>query len=205
MLAPLTDEEINFINSVNAFRVANGVPPVQVSVTLTQAARGMANDMATNNYLSHTDSLGRTTFQRLDAFGYTCPTRGEVITADTPSGVQAFIQLRDLCDPNPDGTCTFIHRDIMLDPDFIVMGVGVAYNPNSTYRYYWVADFGGCPDVTIPIPTLTPVAAAQNVANTQAATNQVRPRPVPIPVTMTPQGNVAQQPPTQTTERRRIR
>ena len=55
-------------------RVANGRAPLQVSVSLTNAAKWMSNDMATMNRFNHSDSLGRTFGVRLNAFSYGFPT-----------------------------------------------------------------------------------------------------------------------------------
>jgi uncharacterized protein YkwD len=70
----LDSEEQAFLTLINNYRQASGLQPLQVSVTLTNASKWMSNDMATKNYFSHTDSLGRDPYQRLIDFGYTCNT-----------------------------------------------------------------------------------------------------------------------------------
>jgi len=148
----LNTQEIALVNLINSFRQQNGVPPLQVSVALTNAAKWMANDMASRNYLNHTDSQGRDPFVRMTEFGYNAQTlRGENVAAGNPDAQGTFNSWRDACDPNPMGTCTYAHRQNMLNPQFVVIGVGEAYNPNSTFGYYWAADFGGTLDATIPI------------------------------------------------------
>ena len=50
---------------------------------IVDAACWMANDMADKNYLSHTDSLGRSTFVRLESFGV-YNGKAEIAGAGTP-------------------------------------------------------------------------------------------------------------------------
>jgi uncharacterized protein YkwD len=66
----LDAEEQAFLRLINEHRAQNGLRPLQASVTVTDAAKWMSGDMATKNYFSHTDSLGRDPFVRMAAFGY---------------------------------------------------------------------------------------------------------------------------------------
>lgn len=74
------DEEIiSHLNLLNAYRNQNGLSSLTPSRTLTDVAKWMTNDMASNNYFSHTDSLGRDPFQRMRDFEYTFNTwRGKI-------------------------------------------------------------------------------------------------------------------------------
>lgn len=65
----LDSEESNFLTLINNYRAQNGAGPLQVSIALENSSLWMSNDMATNNYVSHTDSLGRSPATRLAAFG----------------------------------------------------------------------------------------------------------------------------------------
>jgi hypothetical protein len=48
----------------------------------------------------------------------------------------------------------------MLNPSFVVIGIGRAFNSNSTYGWYWTTDFGGFLDQTIsPNPNPAPSSA----------------------------------------------
>lgn len=155
----LNPEEVILINSINNYRTQNSLVPLQVSITLTRAATFMSNDLATNNRFSHTDSLGRSPQVRVRAFGYPANTAtGENIAVGSPSGQVTFQQWVDSPDPNAAGVPTFAHRANMLNPAWRALGVSRAFNANSTYQWYWVADFGTFIDATIPIPA--PVSAA---------------------------------------------
>jgi uncharacterized protein YkwD len=38
----------------------------------------------------------------------------------------------------------------MLNPNFVVIGVGRAYGAYSTYGWYWTTDLGGIVDAILP-------------------------------------------------------
>ncbi len=141
--AILDDQEQALLTIINNFRKQNNIPPLSLSIPLTNAAKWLARDMASKNYLSHTDSLGRNTFDRLTTFGYTDSTKGENISAGSSDAQGAFTQWQTACDPNGSGRCTYAHRMNMLSPNYTVIGIGRSYNPNSTYKWYWATTFGG--------------------------------------------------------------
>ena len=64
----LDSEELAFLNLINNYRIKNGSPKLQVSITLTNAAKWKSNDMASNNYFNHNDQNGRQFNQRLADF-----------------------------------------------------------------------------------------------------------------------------------------
>ena len=136
----LDTEEKAFCTQINQYRVSNGRAPLRVSVSLTNASKWMSNDMATKNYFSHTDSLGRRFSLRLGAFGYGFVTyKGENIAAGYASAASTFEQWR----------ASYGHNNNMLNPNYTVIGIGRTYNANAMYRYYWTTDFGGYADRTI--------------------------------------------------------
>ena len=71
---------------------------------------------------SRTDSLGRTFVPRLNAFGYDFGvSMAENLAAGFDSGFSTYSQWR----------ASPAHDTSMLNPNYRVMGVGHAYNPNS--------------------------------------------------------------------------
>jgi uncharacterized protein YkwD len=109
-------------------------PALVVNTALRAAARGHSEDMATQNYFSHTSSDGRTFSQRISNAGYmgTYPW-GENIAAgqSSPAAVVSGWM-------NSAGHCTNI-----MNPSHRAIGVGYAYSAASSYRHYWTQDFGG--------------------------------------------------------------
>ena len=96
------------------------------------AARLHAQDMADNNYFSHTGLNGSSFMDRILAAGFTgtCPC-GENIAAGNSDASSTMTQWI-----NSPGHC-----ENMMG-DYTKIGVGYAYNANSTYHHYWVQDFG---------------------------------------------------------------
>jgi uncharacterized protein YkwD len=139
---PVLDaEEHAFCTQINQYRAQNGRAPLQVSVSLTAASKWLSTDMATKNYFSHTDSLGRAFNVRLGAFGYSYSTAmAENIAAGNATAAATFQQWR-----NSAG-----HNTNMLNASYKVIGIGRAYSATSTYKNYWTTDFGGYVDRTIP-------------------------------------------------------
>ena len=70
-----------------------------------------------------------------------------------------FNQWATACDPDTSGNCTYAHRQNMLSANFRVIGIGRAYNGNSSYGWYWTTDFGGYVDQVIN-PNSTPAIAS---------------------------------------------
>ncbi|TAL58251.1 MAG: CAP domain-containing protein [Nanoarchaeota archaeon] len=124
-------------NLVNQYRIENNLPPLKELAKLTNAARWMTEDMATKNYFSHTDSLGRSPYARMDLFGYNYNTwRGENLGAGFSNAEAAFLGFKN----SPE------HKAAMLDPNYLVTGLAFSCNPDSQYWYYWAQEFGGTED-----------------------------------------------------------
>ena len=96
---------------------------------LTAAAAGHAQDMATNNYFSHTSQDGRTFVDRIKAQGYPVP-RSENIAAGQPT-VTAVMDA---------WMASAGHRANILDCSAVAMGAASA--KGGSYGIYWVQDFG---------------------------------------------------------------
>lgn len=139
---PVPDlEERAFCKTINVYRAQNGVPALRLSVALTKAAEWMSADMARNDSLDHTDSLGRSFSRRISAFGYSGATRGENIAGGSPGTAAMMFSMWK-------GSSQ--HRKNMLNPSFKVIGIGRAYRASSMLGWYWTTDFGGTVDRTIP-------------------------------------------------------
>ncbi len=139
--APVINEayETRVVELVNQERAANGgLPPVKRVAELDNAARYHATDLGTDNYFEHDTydrsggSLNRVcgAFERMRKW-YSYNAAGENIAAGygTPEDVMAGWM-------ESDG-----HRENILNPDFMEIGVGY-FQGAGNYGVYWVQDFG---------------------------------------------------------------
>jgi uncharacterized protein YkwD len=117
------------LSRVNAERAKAGCKAVVLDARLTAAAAGHAQDMATNNYFSHTSRDGRTFVDRITAQGYPVP-RSENIAAGQPT-VAAVMDA---------WMASAGHRANILDCSAVAMGAASA--KGGSYGIYWVQDFG---------------------------------------------------------------
>ena len=159
------------IELTNTTRSQNGLPPLQPQADLGRAAAWFAGDMAAQNYYdpNHIDRLGRDMTTRLVGFGYTPYSAiAENIAAgqDSPEAVvTAWLN-------SPP------HRANLLSPLVCEIGVGYGYSASSTYKHYWVQDFGCRSGAATPTPTRTPTP-------TPTSPTGATPTPTPTP-TRTP-------------------
>ncbi len=116
------EEEV--VRLVNEEREKHGLQPLQISEKLMKTAREKSDDMAINNYFSHTDLNGYTMAIDLNV--------AENITSvdSTPNGaVDNWMK------------STKGHKQNILDPNSKYIGVGVSFNINSELVYYWTQQF----------------------------------------------------------------
>ncbi|MGL5080178.1 MAG: CAP domain-containing protein [Microcoleaceae cyanobacterium] len=129
-----------FINRVleltNDYRAQNAVSPLTLNAQLINAAETHSENMAVQDFFSHTGADGSSVGDRAQAAGYSSSFLGENIAAgySTPESVVAgWI--------NSSG-----HRANILNANFTELGVGYAYLDNDlgtvNYNSYWTQVFG---------------------------------------------------------------
>lgn len=124
--------ELRAVDLINQQRRANGCPAVTINRELSIAAKQHSQDMAQNNYFSHTGLDGSNFSQRARAAGYQYFASAEII-----AGGQAT------ADGAVTGWMTSApHRSIILTCANQDIGIGFAANPASQWGYYWTAVFG---------------------------------------------------------------
>lgn len=172
----LDSEEQTFLSIINDYRAANGLGTLAIDPQLNDVALWMANDMASNDYFSHTDSLGRDPFQRMDQMGYTYNTwRGENLVAGT-EGAQASFEM---------WTGSPGHNANMLGEHYTVIGIARKFNQSSSFGWYWATEFGG-QTAPLPPPPAPPTATPQPTPTAAPQVQDpVEPPPPPAP-TKTP-------------------
>ena len=120
---------------VNEQRVDAGCPPLAIDERLVAAAQGHSEDMAANDFFSHTGSDGSQPWDRMDEEGYRWSRAAENIAAGYPTAEQAVAAWM-----NSPG-----HRNNILNCDLVDTGVGHVYLPDDpgsvNYRHYWTHDF----------------------------------------------------------------
>lgn len=167
----LDGEEQTFLATINNYRAQHGLGALSESPALDGVAEWMANDLATHNYFSHTDSTGRDPFARMDQLGYGYNTwRGENLVAGTQTSAESFY----MWSTSPP------HNENMLGEHYTVIGIARAYDSTSSFGWYWATEFGGQSDVAPPPPP-TPAPAPQPVAPAPAPAQFVDPAPAPPP------------------------
>jgi uncharacterized protein YkwD len=85
-----TVEDVNFASLLNGMRVASDLLPVSYDERLDRAAQKHAQDMADNNYFSHTSLDGQTVLERIQAEGYDARGWGENIAGRQQSDQEAL-------------------------------------------------------------------------------------------------------------------
>ena len=119
------------VGLVNDARADAGCAPVRSDPRLQRAAQDHSIDMATRDYLSHTDPDGRTFAERIRDAGFEGSPLGENLAAGhtSPESVVAA-----WLGSGP-------HRAAILNCAYTRIGVGLG--TGGTYGYYWTQDLGG--------------------------------------------------------------
>ena len=129
----LANRALQLVNDVRARGTRCGnelfgpAPPVSLSGTLDDVARGHATDMAEKNYFEHVDPAGQSPADRVRAVGYQEKLVGENI-AYGPKSVEEVVQ-GWLDSPG--------HCENIMDPRFAEMGIGLAPG-HAKHGLYWV-------------------------------------------------------------------
>lgn len=126
--------ERQFIALMNEYRGQNGLPPVLMDPRLQESSEWKSEDMANNNYFSHTDSEGKDPFFRMRQFGYTHNT---YLAENIAAGYETPQQTLDGWKNSPG------HNAAMLDPVYKVAGVGYHQKQGTTFTNYWTLHLGG--------------------------------------------------------------
>jgi hypothetical protein len=145
--------ENEVLQLTNQFRSENGRSPLRLNAELNATAYGHSEDMAQQDYFSHTGKDGSLPWDRAKEVGYEARAMGENIAAGqrTPQEVvQGWI--------NSPG-----HRANLLNANYTELGVGYYYLANDTgsvnYNRYWTQVFGSGdtnPSSNLPTPSPSP-------------------------------------------------
>lgn len=127
-------QECAFLDEINDFRRRNNKKALKLSASLGRAAEDHSRRMAAKG-----KGIYHASPSNFDQNGYKGSPTGENVSggyATAKGNLNAWA--------NSSG-----HRQNMLNGDFEAIGIGRAYNKNSTYGWYWTTTFGGELDETI--------------------------------------------------------
>ncbi len=125
--ASFDGEEQALLSLVNDYRRQNGLGDLSFDGALQNVASWYSQDLADNNYFSHTDLQGRDPFQRLAAFGVDRDYEGENLAAGHADAGSVLTQWKN----SP------AHNGVLLTPDYTKAGLSRHFNPNSEFGWYW--------------------------------------------------------------------
>jgi uncharacterized protein YkwD len=115
---------------LNNARAEAKLAPLNLSGRLSAAAQGHSDDMACNNFVNHSGSDGSSIQARVAASGYTASYSEEVIFASgTPQDAFNW-WINDK-----------LHRDVILNPRAVDVGIGYTYLPGTAYGSYYTINF----------------------------------------------------------------
>ncbi len=159
--AAYSADEIQFVQLLNNYRVANGLQPLLVSDELSESGDRHDSDMGKYAFFDHYTvksdwfASGASPWTRMAASGYSYNTNmGENIAAGYGTAAAVFEGWR-----NSPG-----HNANMLNASYKVVGVSLVYVSGSPYGYYWTTDFGGYVD-----PTAHSVGSSPSTTSTTQA------------------------------------
>lgn len=155
-----TEFQSLLLAAVNKERSAQGLQSLCMSTKLQSSAQKHSDDMATNNFMSHTGSDGSSMSQRITAAGFKWTAIAENVAAgqkDVAAVMKSWM--------NSAG-----HKNNILSSNYKMFGCGYAYSSKSTYKHYWTQDFGSgsgesC-STTVAAATNAPAATTKTPAAT---------------------------------------
>ncbi|MGB3756304.1 MAG: CAP domain-containing protein [Rivularia sp. (in: cyanobacteria)] len=118
------------VNLVNQERRKAGLSLLRIHSRLNNSAQAHSNDMARNNFMSHTGSDGSSMGVRMKRYGYNYRRAGENVAAGQSSPEDVMRSW--MKSPG--------HRKNILNGNFRDIGVG--YARGGRYGTYWTQNFG---------------------------------------------------------------
>ncbi|MEB3213823.1 MAG: CAP domain-containing protein [Leptolyngbyaceae bacterium] len=161
--------ESEVLRLTNEFRQQNGLGPLTIDRNLEEAADQHTQNMAQQDFFSHTGKDGSTPSSRTNSAGYETGFVGENIAA----GYSTPQQVVDGWINSPG------HRANMLNANYNEIGIGYYYMQNDTgsvnYYHYWTQVFGKGTIEATPTP---PAPTAPSTTDPQPSTPAPNPQPV---------------------------
>lgn len=122
---------LNFY-ATNAIRGVYGLPALHWNEQLAEMAQQHSDDMAENNYMSHTDSAGLTPGDRIRATGI----KWRMVGENVDGGLRDPFAAADDWFRSVKG-----HREEILSDKYTDIGIGFSYRSGTKYGIYGTQDF----------------------------------------------------------------
>lgn len=130
VISSMTSDEQEVFNLINQQRTNNGLSALKVDNEVQRVAKIKAQDMATNNYFSHTSPTYGSPFDMLNSFKVSYKTAGENIAGNSSNSAAVNAWM------NSSG-----HKANILNSSYNYTGIGVV--PSSKYGKIYVQMFVG--------------------------------------------------------------
>jgi len=117
---------------INAYRAQNGLRPLQVNPQLNEAARIHAQDLASNDRISHYGSDGSDTWDRVRRTGYQARLTAENVGTGQRSLSEVFRGWQKSAD----------HNKNLLLRDAREMGIAMVHDPDTQFKTFWTLVLG---------------------------------------------------------------
>jgi len=126
------------LDSINSIRAEKSVTPLKMCRPLVKAAQSYAKKMALQDFLNHTGRDGSTPGSRIQKAGYDWMNsrKGSMIAENIAAGQNSVLEVMKGWSKSKS------HYKNMVTPGFTHVGFGMAINPNSKYRKFWVQNLG---------------------------------------------------------------
>ncbi|WP_461243613.1 CAP domain-containing protein [Secundilactobacillus muriivasis] len=132
------DYVTEFVAKVNQERTQRGLQPLTLNAQLTQISDKRARDIVQN--FTHYDSDGQSIFAKYAKQLNVSTAHSEIIAYSMPSTINVDQPTsKDAADNDVaeyiyyDGTSDWGHRDILLNPDYNIIGVSATYTNEDVY------------------------------------------------------------------------
>ena len=136
--ASKTTSDIQMLQNLNSLRAQKGLIPLVACKFLTKSAQSYAANMAKNNFFGHVGKDGSSPGDRIQSAGYNWknPLTKSMVAENIAAGQTTVSQVMDSWKNSPG------HYRNMVERVFTHVGFGMAINPSSKFKIYWVQNFG---------------------------------------------------------------
>jgi uncharacterized protein YkwD len=122
--------EKQIFDLANSIRARNNLRPLVWSNKARMSSRKHSQDMADNNFFSHTNLKKESPFGRMEKEGIVYVSAAENIAAGVASAIEAH-----------EGWMNSAGHRVNILGKFETLGAGVGYNSSSEYKYYYTQNF----------------------------------------------------------------